>query len=211
MSQTVEKLISSQGLDLINDPVEQQKIFSTAISRIAAGLEAQHLGHEAGEKWGIVAINLENIVKLSPSAAFQFAVDSLDFDKKETQTDSYGIWLQGNGLTILTFPNIKPLLVSHLNSPKSEPLKQFMSNALKYPIPDEVQDKDDLSDYPQCYNLTASLAVLDSVSDIFPENTAIVDQSLQDSGIQRIIGLYHQISDTKALVEPLWKKINPSL
>ena len=189
---------------------KRSEVLALLRTRVAGGLEAQHRGHEAGKYWMPLNSDLEAVASANPKDAFDFALDSLRLDKGNDDPDQYRSWLKGNALIILSNPKVKPLLIEDLNSTNSQVLP-VLDAFLDFQTPEAVQTKDDLSDYPQSFNLVMSLVIINDLQDQninqITNLKAKGKELLNDSKVKHLINLYHDISDDKELVEPLFHAI----
>ncbi len=189
---------------------KRNEILALLRTRVAGGLEAQHHGHEAGKYWMPLNSDLEAVANANPKDAFDFALETLRLDEGKNDPDQYRSWLKGNALIILSNPKVKPLLIADLGSENSQ-VSPAIEAFLNFQTPDAVQTKDDLSDYPQSFNLVMSLVIL---NDLKAQNIKSIagletkaDQLLKNKKVKHLINLYHDISDDKELVEPLFRAI----
>lgn len=189
---------------------ERNEVLALLRTRVAGGLEAQHRGHEAGEYWMPLNSDLEAVASANPKDAFDFALETLRLDEGKNDPDQYQTWLKGNALIILSNPKVKPFLIEDLNNDKSQILPS-LDAFLNFQTPEAVQTKEDLSDYPQAFNLVMSLVIINDLQDHKLKPIADLETKskdlLKDKKVKHLINLYHDISDDKELVEPLFQAI----
>lgn len=193
---------------------ERNKLFTLLRTRVAGGLEAQHRGHEAGKYWMSLNSDLEAVVNDNSEDAFCFALETLRLNRSKNDPDQYSSWLKGNALIILSNQKIKPLLIENLSKENSQ-LLPVLETFLGFCAPESIQTKDDLSDYPQAFNLIMSLVIINDLQDQNIKSLTDIEtrgkELLKDEKIKHLINLYHDISDDKELVEPLFQAIQTTL
>ncbi|MCL4390393.1 MAG: hypothetical protein M1484_03010 [Patescibacteria group bacterium] len=148
-----------------------------------------------------------------PKEAFQFALDTLQIRPFEKDPQKYHKWLLGNALIILADPRVRPMLVEELSRENSI-ISKSLSGFLGYIVPENLQGPDDISNYPEGFNLVMSIRIL---NDLQVENTPKASdliklgrKKLNDEGSRRTIDALYQIPDDVPFVEPLYQLIHAS-
>lgn len=191
---------------------EIDKILSMLRTRVSGGLEILHKSSEAAPYWTKVNQGLEGILE-DPNDAFQFALDTLQIKPFENDPQKYQKWLLGNALIILNDPRVRPMLVKELSRENSV-IAKSLSGFLDYVVPESLRGPDDISDFPEGFNLVMSIRTLMSLQgENIPNASELVQrgtEKLKDEGAKRTIDALYQIPDDVPFVEPLYKAIHSS-
>lgn len=196
----------------ITKDIEQKSLLRTYI---AGKLESLHEYHEAGKYWTDLNTDIESLIKTDPKEAFKFAVETLNPSQSEiTNKAHFREWWQGTALIILSNPQVEPFLIDELTKGDKSAIIPSLESFLSYNPPETIKVKDDLSDYPESFNLVASMVLLDRLKGKNLDTISGLEEKtkslLQNPHIQHIIDLYHTISDDKEFVEPLFQLIHNS-
>ncbi len=191
------------------DKLSRSVILSLLRTRITSGLEASDRGDETEPYWDEINRDLESITK-DPREAFRFAVETLSLIQPSDDPDQFRSWLKGNALVILSTPNVRPFLVEDLNQGDISKLHEPLESILRFDIPESVKTNNDLSQYPQCFNLVMGMLVVRSLSNDMPSVSDLHDKTEQLLGNQRVrdvINLFHEVTADSEIVEPLYQAI----
>lgn len=188
-TEKIDKLY--QQLAPIDDSNERHGVYSLLLTQIASELE--HIGthdaqHAAGPIWEAANTNLNQMIEQDPNQAFDFGLKLTNLP----QSSRLHQWLIGNGLIVISHPNLQPQLQKHLLSNQS--LSATLDKLANLPIPADIATKYDLSKHPMLFAQVMALRIKHSLDPNFLPT---------DSEIQRILGLYYSISDTRDLVADL--------
>lgn len=191
----------------VTKDIEQHSLLRTYI---AGKLETLHEYHEAGKYWNEINDDVATLISADPEEAFKFAVQTLNPAQSEINKKiHFREWWQGTALIILANPQVEPFLIDELKKDNQSAIIPSLESFLAYNPPETIKVKNDLSDYPECFNFIMAMVLLHNLDGKnLPTISGLEEKTkslLQNPHIKHIIGLYHTISDDKELVESLFQ------